>query len=468
MLRLLVVALTLTAAAAHAGTYRVPSVYATIQAGVDAASEGDTVLVAPGTYTGPGNYAISIGGKALVVLSEAGPAVTIIDCEGNNRAFRIYGPMQNIPVIEGFTITNGWVGGLYAPGGAVYADHCSLRLVHCVLAANQGVSGAAVFVDGPSCQLVNCTFVGNNGNAICYALFSEEVILDKCLFYANSTVDGQIVYLSRCTGSVTMTCCNLYANMPLDWSDRILSQFGVNGNFSTPPLLCDVAGGNYGLHALSPLRPEASPCGELIGALDVSCTDCYDVDGDGLCAVDDNCPVHANADQLDSDEDGIGDACEDADGDQVLDVFDNCVEVPNVDQSDQDGDDIGNPCDDDRDGDGYVNESDNCPANYNPDQEDGNGDGIGEACCCIGLKGNANGSSGDEPTISDVSVIIDALFINGNWSVIACRAEADVNSSGGCNPTQEDITISDASLLIFYLFVCGCDNDCRPRCPNCP
>jgi len=370
MPRLIVAIVALVAAVtAQAGTYRVPSVYPTIQAGVDAASEGDTVLVAPGTYTGPGNYAIAIGGKGLAVCSEAGPAVTIIDCGGINRAFVLGGPMQYVPVIEGFTITHGWAS-TYQGGAAVRADNCSLRLAQCVLAANQvesGGSGAAVFVHGPSCHLVNCTFVGNSGDAVCRARYPEEVVLDKCLFYANSTVDGQLVYLWRGVDTVTMTCCNLYGNTPLDWSEGILSQYGVNGNFSAPPLLCDVEGGNYGLHALSPLRPEASPCGELIGAIDVSCTDCYDVDGDGLCAMDDNCPVHANADQLDSDQDGIGDACEDGDGDRFLDISDNCPLNPNPDQSDQDGDDIGDPCDDDRDADGYVNESDNCPANYNPD-----------------------------------------------------------------------------------------------------
>ncbi|MEZ4470036.1 MAG: thrombospondin type 3 repeat-containing protein [bacterium] len=37
-----------------------------------------------------------------------------------------------------------------------------------------------------------------------------------------------------------------------------------------------------------------------------------DRDGDGVENVNDNCPDHANADQLDSDGDGLGDACDDS------------------------------------------------------------------------------------------------------------------------------------------------------------
>jgi hypothetical protein len=47
----------------------------TIQAGIDAASNGDTVLVAPGTYF----ENIDFKGKAITVTSSAGPASTIID-----------------------------------------------------------------------------------------------------------------------------------------------------------------------------------------------------------------------------------------------------------------------------------------------------------------------------------------------------------------------------------------------------
>jgi hypothetical protein len=63
-----------------ASTYRVPQDYATIQAGINAAIDGDTVLVADGTYTGAGNKDLDFDGKAITVKSENGPENCIIDC----------------------------------------------------------------------------------------------------------------------------------------------------------------------------------------------------------------------------------------------------------------------------------------------------------------------------------------------------------------------------------------------------
>jgi hypothetical protein len=55
-----------TVGGANSKTLRVPAEHKTIQAAIDAAGEGDTVLVAPGTYHEP----IRIAGKSIVLASE--------------------------------------------------------------------------------------------------------------------------------------------------------------------------------------------------------------------------------------------------------------------------------------------------------------------------------------------------------------------------------------------------------------
>ena len=75
-------------------------------------------------------------------------------------------------------------------------------------------------------------------------------------------------------------------------------------------------------------------------------TQLADSDGDGRVDSEDNCPVTANPDQLDSDGDGVGNACDsDDDNDGVADGVDNCPLTSNPDQLDFDLDGIGDTCD---------------------------------------------------------------------------------------------------------------------------
>jgi hypothetical protein len=64
ILLLVICGLSLTA---KARIIRVPADQTTIQAGIDAANNGDTVLISPGTYRGSGNRDLSTSEKTILV-----------------------------------------------------------------------------------------------------------------------------------------------------------------------------------------------------------------------------------------------------------------------------------------------------------------------------------------------------------------------------------------------------------------
>lgn len=124
-----------------------------------------------------------------------------------------------------------------------------------------------------------------------------------------------------------------------------------------------------------------------------------DIDGDDIADKDDNCPNNANAEQADFDSDGQGNACDtdddndgvvdtedafprnpdetvDSDGDGVGDNGDNCPTDSNADQLDSDNNGLGNACDADDDGDGVNDTNDAFPLDPN-ETTDTDNDGVG-------------------------------------------------------------------------------------------
>ena len=87
----------------QAAIINVPAGQPTIQGAINAASNGDTVLVAPGTY----RENINFEGKAITVTSSGGPAVTTINGGGNGPVVLFVSGEGTGSVLSGFTITNG-------------------------------------------------------------------------------------------------------------------------------------------------------------------------------------------------------------------------------------------------------------------------------------------------------------------------------------------------------------------------
>ena len=92
---------------ALAATLQVPGDFPSIQLALDAAADGDSVLVAPGTYTGADNRNLQISGKSLILVGAGGSAATVIDCENQSRALSWVMAGDEGFAIEGFTLRNG-------------------------------------------------------------------------------------------------------------------------------------------------------------------------------------------------------------------------------------------------------------------------------------------------------------------------------------------------------------------------
>ncbi len=194
-----------------------------------------------------------------------------------------------------------------------------------------------------------------------------------------------------------------------------------------------------------------------------------DSDGDGVPDLLDSCPAVANADQIDTDGDGAGDACDDDDdGDGVPDASDNCPLLASPDQTDLDGDGAGDACDDDDDNEGVPDGVDNCPGLANSDQADLDGDGSGDAC-------DADGDGDGVPDAGDNCLGLanpDQADLDGDGSGDVCDddndgdgvPDADDNCLGVDNPDQADIDDDGAGD--------ACDDSdgdgAVDACDNCP
>jgi parallel beta-helix repeat protein len=142
-----------------ANTIHVPADQPTIQAAISAASNGDTVQVAAGTYIENLNFL----GKAITVTSEQGPDLTIIDGNGAGPVVAFVTGESRLAVLNGFTVRNGNASGSASEGGGIRISNSSPTVTGNVIQGNKAGNGGGGISVSFGSPLIQSNVIKNNG-----------------------------------------------------------------------------------------------------------------------------------------------------------------------------------------------------------------------------------------------------------------------------------------------------------------
>ena len=188
------------------GTGSAANPFCSIQDGIAAAVDGDTVLVNPGTYA----ESIDFLGKAITVAAvDPDPTVTVIDASASGPAASFQGVETRAAQLEGFTLTGGSgvsIGGQLV-GGNLFVNGASPTLENLVVRDNHGVdTGGGAWFNQSSALLDGVVFLRGSAGLFGGGLyaFDSSLVIDRCQFEAcTSTSEGGGLAFESCA-SITI------------------------------------------------------------------------------------------------------------------------------------------------------------------------------------------------------------------------------------------------------------------------
>ena len=211
---IIMVLIFLFASASRASTIKVPGDYPTIQQAIDASVDGDTVLVALGTYVENIDYL----GKAITVKSSDWPPVTIID-GGQAGSVVTFSNGEGLDsVLDGFTITNG----SNLRGGGTDSSYSNFTATNHIITGNHASEkGGGIMCYFSSPHIINNTIsnnlldsFGTAGGGICCD--SSSPLIENNIISENTgiiwdTLSGGGIYIQKKTGSAPLIINNYIA-----------------------------------------------------------------------------------------------------------------------------------------------------------------------------------------------------------------------------------------------------------------
>jgi hypothetical protein len=188
--------------------------YTSIQAAINAASNGNYIVVCDGTYS----EKINFSGKAIIVQSVNGAASTKIQGDNTNNPVVTFSSSEtSSAVLEGFTIDNQYGTESTLNRGIYISGSAAPTIKDCIIQGNKiGANGAGIYINNGSATIENTTIGGDsaNRNTCDYGCGIYATTLSAPLSINNSTISwnssagtsaGGGIYLADTTKTTTIS-----------------------------------------------------------------------------------------------------------------------------------------------------------------------------------------------------------------------------------------------------------------------
>ncbi|MBM0107757.1 hypothetical protein JM946_23680 [Steroidobacter sp. S1-65] len=275
----------------------------TIPFAIDNADDGDTIRIAPGTYT----ETFAITSRTDLTIEGESAATTIIQGDGVSALIRVRSSLgltiRDLTVRDGGPFVEG--GGQVEGGGiSVFGPHSSSNSVvleNLILTGNHGPNGGAIGFQGGALTIVNCLIVDNaaiNAGGAMIVRNDSTVTMEATTVANNhaSFLAGGVVNEAHLTVRNSIfwnnTLEQIHTNpagppavaTSVRFSDIQGGHAGL-ANIDQDPLFVDAANGDFRLRSGSPAIDAGKNSGAPATDLDGKARP-IDGDGDGIADVD--------------------------------------------------------------------------------------------------------------------------------------------------------------------------------------